>query len=70
MGPQATLYVPHGVLRVGPNNVLILEQERAGCGGRGGSGGGGGGGGGGGQSGRCRINFVDEADIDAPVPQY
>ncbi|XP_018008516.1 beta-galactosidase [Hyalella azteca] len=29
MGPQNTLYVPHGVLKRGPNTVLLLELEDA-----------------------------------------
>ena len=54
MGPQATLYVPHGILLTGANEVLLLEQEEPGCSTDGTN---------------CQITFVDVPDIDAVVPQ-
>ena len=56
MGPQATLYVPHGILRTGANEVLLLEQEKAGCSTDG-------------ASMTCQITFVDVPDIDSVVPK-
>ena len=31
MGPQITLYVPHGILRIGNNSIMIIEFENSPC---------------------------------------
>jgi len=53
MGPQLTLYVPHGVLQEGSNNVTLLELQEAPCRAAGGS---------------CNVEFIDTPTIDGPTP--
>ena len=55
MGPQVTLYIPHGVLRQGANSVTLLELEAAPCLEAGGD---------------CSVEFTDVPQIDGPVPFF
>lgn len=55
MGPQETLYVPHGLLKEGPNTLVLLELEKAPCEETGGS---------------CQAEFIDVHQVDGPTPWF
>ena len=54
IGPQVTLYVPHGVLKVGQNTILLLELEKAPCKAN--------------QS--CSITLTDTAVLNGTTPEW
>lgn len=54
LGPQRTLYAPHGLFHEGRNMVMILELEDSPCS----------------RQESCSVRFVDTPDIDGPVPAH
>lgn len=52
VGPQVTLYVPHGILRQGSNTLLLLELEAAPCL----------------AAGMCQVVLQQTHQLDGPTP--
>ncbi|XP_076035693.1 beta-galactosidase-like isoform X2 [Oratosquilla oratoria] len=53
VGPQQTLFVPHGILKMGPNEIFLLEQEASPCS----------------SSLDCKVVFVDTPVVNGPTPK-
>ena len=54
MGPQITLYVPRSLLKIGINEILVLEFEKTPCS----------------NTSSCNVELVATPNIDGKTPSY